>query len=242
MGTWALRLLAAGIVVAGFNYWLYNSSPAQALATQRYAKVLEYTYTNYTGVKGYIYTGNPSPVLDGHFSNQTLWAINNTYCAGAEYPGSWIEVGWTKWGSSAPIYKFNDQLPQFGCVYNDISLGNPVPGSWHLYELQCASSCSSQSYWNLTLDGVPRVYVATGWTNGRAREIHAGGEVSMGGNAMEGSISLMQYKRGSTWYVAGLWEWERCDYGYNLQYTTLNYDSIATEGFTPPGICDVRPK
>jgi hypothetical protein len=179
--------------------------------------------------------------LNGHFSNQTLWAVNNNYCAGAEYPGSWIEVGWTKWGSAAPIYKFNDQLPSFGCVYNDLSLGNAGSG-WHLYDLQCASSCTSQSYWNLSLDGVPRVYVVTGWAYGRARRIQAGGEVSMGGNGMDGSIYQMQYKRGSTWYTAGFWDEEQCDTGYNLQYTTMQYDGITTYGYLEPGICDVRPR
>jgi hypothetical protein len=60
----------------------------------------------------------------------------------------------------------------------------------------------------------------------------------MGGNGMDGSISLMQYKRGSTWYMAGAWDERQCDYGYNLQFTTLDHDSISTQGYNPPGICD----
>ena len=243
MLTWALRVLVAGIVVAGFNYWLWNLPSTEAQGTQRYAVVKETTYANsgYTGVKGYIFTGSPSPVFGDNFSNQTLWAANSTYCTGAEFPGSWIEVGWTKRGSSAPIYKFFYQVPQYNCVYsNSTQIGGPTPGSWHLYELQC-TSCTGQ-VWHLYRDGYYQAQVATGWTYGRARKIQAGGEVSFGGIGMDGSSYQMQYKRGSTWYTAGFWDEEQCDIGYNLQYTTMQYDGITDYGWLEPGICDVRPR
>jgi hypothetical protein len=211
-----------------------NPLPASATHPNRYAIAQEWTYSDYVGFKSYIFTGSPSPVPSLTFSNQTLWAINTGYCSGL----SWVETGWTKRGSTPPIYKFIYKVPQYGCAYTENNpAGNPLQGSWHIYRMECLS-CQNQ-VWALYIDDVYKKQVATGWLNGRANRLDAGGEVGghYTGIGMDGLVNIIQYKRGSTWYYATQWENDTCDYGYWLDYTTTDHNNIATGGYSPGSSC-----
>ncbi len=235
---WAVRILVVAGVAAGFNYWLHTQADdafATDLVPNNYARVQESNYGSYLGIEGNIWTGSPDPVPGGSdpsFSNQTIWAINPSNCGGL----SWVEAGWTRKGATGlTYYKFIYKVPSTNsCTYTEELSGNPAAGSFHLHRLEYCSSGCAGTKWRWWRDGLMWRALETGWQN--ASYLQAGGEVGGAGVGMHGGINALKYRRGTTWYVFNFADSYRCDYGYNLLWSTPPH-SIFDWGYQPPGSC-----
>ncbi len=233
---WKFRLVVVVAAVVTFNVGLYGSAPSVfASIANRYALVRESSAVFYTAAKADIWTGAPSPVPAGTFSNQTIWAVNDTACSGAM---SWIEAGWTKKGTASIQYKFIYKVPGTqNCTYQE-RLFSPGPeyNTSHNYRLEWCTSCGSLNAWYLYLDNAFLTGVVTGWHY--ANRIDAGGEVGGDyvGIGMQGGMNLLKYRLGNvSWYDFSP-DSTSCDYGYTLIYNGSPHN-IYDWGYQTPGSC-----
>jgi hypothetical protein len=237
MVTWRIFALAAAFL-AGFAFAHFVSRESSyASHANRYAYVRESTSSgSIRGAEGIIWTGAPSPVPSGTFSNQTIWAVENDACGGGQ---SWVEVGWTKKGTDPIKYKFIYKVPGSGsCTYTEhLAFGSPADSSFHEYRVEYCNTCGANHYWYFYLDDIWTDGIKTDWQN--VNRIQAGGEVGghYTGIGMQGGINDLRYRLGSSsWYSLNP-DYEECTYGYWLIYNGGSVDDIYDWGYSAPGGC-----
>jgi hypothetical protein len=187
-----------------------------------YAVVYE-TSSVFTGAKATINTPDPN-LGNGSLTNETIWAVDDDTCGGQ----SWVEGGWSKNAGVAGgqrRYKFM-YLVQPSCTFTIYPMTqSPASGSTHWYELSYCTSCGSNHYWYLYIDGTWKAGVNTGWKY--ADHLEAGGEVAPSGVQMgTGNVWYNQYRTStSTWYSwYGVDNWH-CDPGYNAYFNVYAHST-----------------
>ena len=219
---WPVRLLLLAVLAAGFNVWLHTQAPGALAHSRSHAIVADIT-GSYTGIKGDMYTGGPTPIAaDGQsWSSEVLWAINYSYCTGSLLGGSWIETGWRQYGGQSPRMYYGYLVPS-SCTWKRVQYQSIAPHSYHSQELR-----NLGSVWRAYHDGAAKPTVTTGWQT--AHWIEAGGEVYGDvPTGMQGGVSNLKYRIGTTYYSFDYAHGYACEPignpAYNLIWNTTPYN------------------